>query len=224
MFRENDSLGGKDPYSASKACVEFACLSWYHSFVNRSLLEDNQISLTTARAGNVIGGGDWSENRLIPDCIRSINNQNTLHLRNPKATRPWQHVLDCLNGYLLLAQYKYCTPTQNEFDSFNFGPPESSQRSVRSVVEEVQTYLTNLQFSVAGHETTMHEAGLLQLDINKASNTLAWNNQWDFKRAIKETVDWYIKENQGLSTYDITLEQVDLYLEEETNLDATIES
>ena len=147
-----------------------------------------------------------------------------MHLRNPKATRPWQHVLDCLNGYLLLAQYKYCTPTQNEFDSFNFGPPESSQRSVRSVVEEVQTYLTNLQFSVAGHETTMHEAGLLQLDINKASNTLAWNNQWDFKRAIKETVDWYIKENQGLSTYDITLEQVDLYLEEETNLDATIES
>ena len=120
------------------------------------------------------------------------------------------------------AQYKYCTPFQNEFDSFNFGPPDSSQRSVISVVQEVQKYLKTLQFSDSSHETEMHEANLLQLDINKASNTLAWKNQWDFQRAIKETVDWYIREKQGLSTYDITLKQVDLYLEEATHLSAKI--
>ena len=189
-FSENDGLGGYDPYSASKSCVELACKSWYYTYINKgSTSKFEHLSLSTARAGNVIGGGDWSKNRLIPDCIRATVSNTTVDIRNPSSTRPWQHVLDCLYGYILLAEYKYNVEPFG-FDSFNFGPPDSSNRNVLQVVEEVRKTIPTLQYRIQ-ESNTNQESNFLHLNSSKAQMLLNWHNLYDFEDAVEKTVLWY---------------------------------
>ena len=186
-YRENDTLGGKDIYSASKAAAEIATEAWWHSFKN----ECQNIHIATARGGNVIGGGDWSENRIIPDIIRSIKSKDALTVRNPKSTRPWQHVLECLHGYLSLAEYTYSNG--KELESFNFGPEACNNQSVAKVIEECQNVFKELKYNYATGTKLFSESNLLHLSIEKAKTTLNWSPVLSFKDTIELTCNWYKK-------------------------------
>ena len=209
-FSENDGLGGYDPYSASKSCVELACKSWYYTYINKgSTSKFEHLSLSTARAGNVIGGGDWSKNRLITDCIRAAGNNSIVNIRNPSSTRPWQHVLDCLYGYILLAEYKYNIESF-AFDSFNFGPPQSSNKSVLEVVEEVRKNMPTLQYQIQ-ESNTNQESSLLYLNSGKSQVLLNWSNLYAFEDAVAKTISWYQNAEKSCETYEISQEQVRSY-------------
>jgi CDP-glucose 4,6-dehydratase len=199
-YRETDPLGGHDPYSSSKAAAELAIASWRNSF-----FEDSEIpiGIASARAGNVVGGGDWAEDRIIPDAIRSLLQQEAIPVRNPQATRPWQHVLEPLGGYLLLAQRLYeqlMTPNwrqdkQGLYGAFNFGPSLASNRSVRELVECILQHWPG-NWLDQSDPTAVHEAKLLNLVTDKAFHSLKWQPVWDFERTIKETVIWYDQASQ----------------------------
>ncbi len=199
-YKETDALGGYDMYSSSKACAEILSSSFRRSFLN-----ENGYLLATARAGNVIGGGDWAEDRLIPDCIRSIKNGKKIEIRNPYATRPWQHVLEPLSGYLLLGS-KLLENKQEYASSFNFGPEEESVHSVYDVVNKViQSYKKGEV--VVNRKDNLHEANLLSLNIDKAKEVLGWYPAYNYKKAIEETVNWYKKfyeNNQDMYKYSIS--------------------
>ena len=184
-YRENDRLGGHDPYSASKAGSELVVASYRKSFFN----DQAAPLIATARAGNVIGGGDWSEDRLIPDIVRSVQSQESLVIRSPQATRPWQHVLESLSGYLLLGQ-KLLTSEKSFAEAWNFGPgPEGNQK-----VEKILTLMKNTWLSIQWHpvvEPQTHEALLLQLDNTKAQQKLNWKPVWSFSQGVSETALWY---------------------------------
>ena len=209
-FSENDRLGGYDPYSASKSCVEIACKSWYYTYINKgSTSKFEHLSLSTVRAGNVIGGGDWSKNRLIPDCIRAAGNDTIVNIRNPSSTRPWQHVLDCLYGYILLAEYKYNIDSFT-FDSFNFGPPQSSNKNVLEVVEEVRKNIPTLQYQIQ-ESNTNQESNLLYLNSSKSQVLLNWSNLYAFEDAVAKTISWYQNAEKSCETYEISQEHVRSY-------------
>ena len=184
-YRENDRLGGHDPYSASKAGSELVVASYRKSFFNYP----GAPSLATARAGNVIGGGDWSVDRLIPDIVRSLQSKEPLMVRSPQATRPWQHVLESLSGYLLLGQ-KLLTSQKSFSEAWNFGPgPDGNQK-----VEKILTLMKNTWTAIQWHpvdEPQPHEAMLLQLDSTKARQKLNWKPVWSFSQGISETALWY---------------------------------
>ena len=204
-YKETDSLGGHDPYSASKACAEIATRSWH--FTLGQTEQSNNIRIVTARAGNVIGGGDWCKNRINPDCMRSIYNRKNLLIRNPSSTRPWQHVLDVLYGYICLA-IKYLSSDQ-KFESFNFGP-ESDNKSVLDVVSEIQKY-NRVDYSITD-QPSYAECNLLQLDSNKAYQLLNWKPSLHFKKAIRLTAEWYLPAQPTKNTYELTMKQVANYL------------
>ena len=180
-FTETDPLGGHDVYSASKAAAEVMAASWRRSFGLR---------LATARAGNVIGGGDYGADRLVPDCVRVLSDGKSITLRNPAATRPWQHVLDCLSGYLWLGARLAMADDENLADAFNFGPTPESQRTVRDLVE---TFLQHWpgEWRDESDPTAPHEAPTLSLSIDKAANVLDWQPAWDFGTTVQRTVGWY---------------------------------
>jgi CDP-glucose 4,6-dehydratase len=184
-YRENDRLGGHDPYSASKAAAELVASSYRDAFFHT---HDAPL-LATARAGNVVGGGDWSEDRLIPDLVRAIASQSTLEIRSPQATRPWQHVLESLSGYLMLGQQLLAG--RREFaDAFNFGPDPEGNRSVAEVLTVLHTHWDQLQW----HTTTAeqpHEANLLYLDSSKAKQQLGWRPVWTLEQSLAATANWY---------------------------------
>ena len=184
-YKEQDILGGIDPYGASKSATEIAIKSYINSFFSS---KRNKILITTARAGNVIGGGDWSENRLLPDCIRSWSKGKKVIIRNPKSTRPWQHVLDCLSGYLLLGHKllegnKYCS------GPWNFGPIETDSVAVKNIVQTAKKYFPSL--SVKFGEASLHETETLQLNCNKARNQLNWKPIWGREIMFEKTFEWY---------------------------------
>jgi CDP-glucose 4,6-dehydratase len=184
-YRENDRLGGHDPYSASKSGSELVAASYKSAFFSIEGLP----LLATARAGNVIGGGDWSEDRLIPDLVRAISSQQSLEIRSPNATRPWQHVLESLCGYLLLGQNLLQGDRQFE-GSWNFGPKYTGNRTVREVLDILCNSWGNIQW----HRTNAnqpHEASLLFLDSTKACTQLGWQSVWGFETTLKKTADWY---------------------------------
>lgn len=184
-YRETDRLGGHDPYSASKAGAELVVASYRSAF----FYTDGTPLLATARAGNVIGGGDWSEDRLIPDLVRAIDSQQSLEIRSPNATRPWQHVLESLSGYLLLGQKLVQGDRQFE-GAWNFGPERSGNRSVSEVLRSLQAYWPEMKW----HHTPTpqpHEANLLYLDSAKAHSLLAWQSVWNLDVTLKKTADWY---------------------------------
>ncbi len=189
-YRENDKLGGYDPYSASKAAAEILIDSWRNSFCQKENLFRTKIA--TARAGNVIGGGDWSQYRLIPDAIKSIMAKEPIKLRNPNATRPWQHVLEPLNGYLKLARKLYLSNNNDMHleSSFNFGPEDESCKQVSEVIQILISKWEG-QMHLEGNLKKQHEAGLLKLDISKAKNTLQWKPKWNFETTIDKTLTWY---------------------------------
>lgn len=194
-YRESDQLGGHDPYSTSKACVELVVQSYYKSFFSAFKTTEHKIALATARAGNVIGGGDWSANRLIPDIVRAFQKNNTVLVRNPDAVRPWQHVLDALAGYLALAK-KLSEENENPFwqAAWNFGPDTDDNIAVREIVKWAEEYWGDGNYEFASPEKEeLHEAGLLRLDSSKATEHLAWKPVWHAKQAISMTLDWYKK-------------------------------
>jgi CDP-glucose 4,6-dehydratase len=186
-YREDDPLGGHDPYSASKAATELVVQSWKKSFFD----PENRIQVATARAGNIIGGGDWSVDRLIPDCIRAIQTGGRLTIRSPGAIRPWQHVADVINGYLLLAE-KMADKGRPIPDAFNFGPPGNELVSVADVVELVNDHSQQkLDYIFTEDPDALHEAGLLVLDSSQARGLLGWTSGYNIAEAIKATLEWY---------------------------------
>ena len=186
-YRENDPLGGADPYSASKAASEIAVATWRQSF-----FRNHPVRIASARAGNVIGGGDWAEDRIVPDCARAWIANRPLRIRNPRATRPWQHVLEPLSGYLWLAAQLARQPTAGSplESAFNFGPTSESNRSVQDLVEEARKFVPG-EWIDGSDPQAPHEATLLHLSIDKAHALLGWRPVWSFTDAVRETLRWY---------------------------------
>ena len=184
-YKEDEPMGGYDMYSSSKGCVEIMSSSYRRSF----LQEEGTYAMATARAGNVIGGGDWALDRLIPDCVRSINEGKKIEIRNPVAVRPWQHVLEPLSGYLLLGE-KLLVEGKKYAEGFNFGPEEDS---VLKVVDVAQKVTANYgKGEVVVHKTdNLHEANLLMLNVEKAEKVLGWTPTYTANQAIEKTVEWY---------------------------------
>ncbi len=189
-YRENDRLGGYDPYSASKATAELIISSYQNSFFNKKDYLKHQKSIATARAGNVIGGGDWAKDRIIPDIVRALLQNKNIEVRNPYAVRPWQHVIEPLSGYLLLGQKLSHHPVKFA-EVWNFGPLQDDTFTVESLVREAITIWGQGNFEKPNLENQPHEAGLLKLDINKAMNELGWKPKWNALRAIRETINFY---------------------------------
>ena len=202
-YREDEPMGGYDMYSSSKGCVEILSSSY-----RRSFLQDGY-AMATARAGNVIGGGDWAADRLIPDCVRSIEAGQEIEIRNPAATRPWQHVLEPLSGYLLLGHLLY-TQGKQYAEGFNLGPNPDSVLTVSEVAEMVVKEYGKGSVKVHKRDD-LHEANLLMLDISKAARVLGWTPTYTAQQAIAETVAWYKRFYQGEAMRAFTLQQIEKY-------------
>jgi CDP-glucose 4,6-dehydratase len=189
-YRETDNLGGRDPYSASKACVELLSVAYRHSyFAHPSAEHVRKTVLSTARAGNVIGGGDWAQNRLIPDCVRALAKGEKIRIRNPDSIRPWQHVLEPLSGYLLVAQRTFDEPT-SPGEAWNFGPGDRGTISVENIVQHVIAEWGRGEYCI-DQDSALHEAKMLTLDISKARHQLGWTPRWGIDEAVRRTVEVY---------------------------------
>jgi CDP-glucose 4,6-dehydratase len=204
-YRENDKMGGHDPYSSSKGAAELIFSSYFRSFFN----DRDNFGAASVRAGNVIGGGDWSENRIIPDCIKAISNNKNILIRNPIATRPWQHVLEPLSGYLLLAVKLYDEPKKFS-GSWNFGPTSKEVKTVFEVANLMVEHLGMGKVEITSTNTN-HEANLLQLNCDKANQLLNWESKWNFQETIFYTADWYNKYLKGENVNVITKNQLNKY-------------
>ncbi len=190
-YRENDSMGGYDPYSASKGCAELVTSSYRNSFFNLETYgKTHNILLASARAGNVIGGGDWSEDRLVPDIVMAASKKEKVIIRNPNATRPWQHVLEPLNGYLLLGQ-KLLEGKKEFAEGWNFGPNDEGNIKVIDVLESMKKHWDKIEYEVHQDTNQPHEANLLKLDCSKAHAKLGWKPKWNAEIAFEKTVEWY---------------------------------
>ena len=220
-FKESDPLGGHDPYSASKAAAEIVIASYRDSFFAHGA----QVALASARAGNVIGGGDWAEDRIVPDSIRALSAGRPVPVRNPGFTRPWQHVLEPLGGYLLLGarleearQKKSAEEIARYAQAFNFGPEPDANRSVRDLVEEILRHWPGAWEQIH-QEKHLKEAPLLSLAIDKARETLGWRPRWDFPETVRQTVSWYrayfarAEKSSPSSMIDFTQKQISAYCE-----------
>ena len=202
-YREIDQLGGRDPYSASKAAAEVVFSSYVRSFFDQNPL----MGAASARAGNVIGGGDWALDRIVPDCIRAISVGKSISLRNPGATRPWQHVMEPLTGYLVLAARLYEEP-KRWGGAWNFGPSTQEVRTVKEVAEIIVNHIGRGWVEVAGQTAQVHEAQLLQLNCDKAHQLLGWSPRWDVDKTLEATALWYKEVMNGGGAEAITRAQV----------------
>ena len=208
-YRENDPLGGHDPYSASKAAAEIAIASWRASFCGTALHQTPHLRIATARAGNVIGGGDWATDRIVPDAIRSLARGEPIPVRNPAATRPWQHVLEPLGGYLRLAE-ALISESDSPCEAFNFGPPLASNCTVGELVETVLKHWPG-EWIDQSDPNAPHEANLLHLQIDKAHHQLDWQPRWDYATTIERTVNWYRAQHNGASALACCLADMNSY-------------
>ena len=212
-YRENDELGGLDPYSASKASVELLVASWIHSYCQAP----NNMRLATVRAGNVIGGGDFAEDRIITDLVSSISQKSGISLRHPNAVRPWQHVLDPINGYVKLAEKLHTAVNLNDYQtSFNFGPEPSS---FRTVSELVRNFISNLPSDIykpqiSESQSIYKETQFLSLDSAKSRMLLDWRPKWDFETSVRKTAQWYNAYIKGEDLFKHTLKDVHSHLNE----------
>ena len=209
-YRETDRLGGKDPYSASKGMAELAIYSYVHSFFND---KDSNVRIGVTRAGNVIGGGDWAVDRIVPDCMRSWANKAPINIRSPYATRPWQHVLEPLSGYLLLG-IELSNSIKLHGEAYNFGPITNQNYSVSELINEMKKYWNNAKWiDVSEGLNHLHEAGLLKLNCDKALFDLNWTPTLQFDETVKSTVEWYkyFYQNQEHSMFDFTTSQIENY-------------
>lgn len=210
-YRETDELGGRDPYSASKAAAELVFSSHFESF----LANRESFGAATVRAGNVIGGGDWAEDRIIPDCIRSLSNSLPIVLRFPNATRPWQHVLEPLSGYIQMADFLLRSPAKFN-GAWNFGPAESDQYSVLDVAKKTVGVWGSGEIKVDQAPPQMHEAGLLHLNCEKANSEMNWFPKWNFEQTLTNTVSWYRRAHDGSQIRELSESQIKKYMEKST--------
>lgn len=209
-YRENDALGGKDPYSASKAGAELAIKTFFHSYFK---MPDSNVHLVVCRAGNVIGGGDWAAHRLVPDCFRQWGAGQTVDIREPNATRPWQHVMDAICGYLHVGQQLAVRPELNG-EAYNFGPNTERNYSVRDVLTVLQRHWKFADGEVPVRyveNTSRYEAGLLKLNCDKASFDLKWHAQLNLEQTARMTAEWYYTyyREQGADLFAFTQRQLD---------------
>jgi CDP-glucose 4,6-dehydratase len=190
-YRENDVMGGHDPYSASKGCAELVAASYRNAFFNpKDFGSKHNVLLASCRAGNVIGGGDWADDRLIPDIMRAVSRNEKVEIRNPGATRPWQHVLEPLSGYLQIGQ-KLAEKDVAFAEGWNFGPDDNGSITVREVVENIKCFWSKIDYKLGNCPNAIHEANLLKLDCSKAHSKLKWQAVWDSEMTFRKTVEWY---------------------------------
>lgn len=207
-YRENDELGGEDPYSASKAAAENAIRSYTKSFYQNN----SNVRIASARAGNVIGGGDWSKDRIIVDCVKAWSMNKSVELRNPYSTRPWQHVLEPLSGYLQLA-YKMYYNKELHGESFNFGPLNHESKSVLDLVIEMSNHWKKVKWKIIKNEDEFKESNLLKLDCEKSIKTLDWSSVLNFNETVKYTSNWYSKfYSNDNRKHDLTNNQIKKFM------------
>jgi CDP-glucose 4,6-dehydratase len=210
-YRETDSLGGYDPYSASKACAEIVIHSYMQSYFSTGRYEYHQKAIASARAGNVIGGGDWSKDRIIPDIVKALNEGKPVIVRNPTAVRPWQHVLEPLGGYLLLGAKLLSDPVRYT-GAWNFGPLAEDNKQVEELVQTALQIWGSGTYEKPELVNQPHEAGLLKLDISKACTQLDWMPRYNSSIAIRNTILWYKKyADDKREIRDYTIQQISSY-------------
>lgn len=210
-YRENEPMGGYDPYSSSKGAAEIAIASWRRSFFNPEQYAQHGKSIASVRAGNVIGGGDWALDRIIPDCIKALEVGNPIEIRSPKAIRPWQHVLEPLSGYMLLAEKMWDEPTKY-CEGWNFGPRAESISTVWDVASKVIENYGSGELRDLSDPKALHEAKLLMLDISKAKFMLGWEPRLNIDETVALTVDWY-KRYQQKTVVEVCVKQIKRYLQ-----------
>jgi CDP-glucose 4,6-dehydratase len=212
-YRENEPMGGYDPYSSSKGCSELVTSAYRESFFNSKSYPDHGVAIASARAGNVVGGGDWADDRLIPDFFRSVERGEKLMIRNPLAVRPWQHVLEPLTGYLMLAEALFQNgPAYN--GAWNFGPGDDDARNVEWIAREIcSTWGDEASYEI-DRGNHPHEACYLKLDCSKAKACLGWSPKWDIVHTIRSIVEWNKARLSGKNAREITELQINEYLEQ----------
>jgi len=209
-YRENEAMGGYDPYSSSKGCAELVTAAYRNSYFHPGKYSEHGIALASGRAGNVIGGGDWAEDRLIPDIMRAIMEGRPVNIRNPQAIRPWQHVLEPLFGYLILAQKLY-EEGATFAEGWNFGPNDEDAKPVQWIAEK----LTQIWGEDASWERDSgehpHEAHYLKLDCSKAKDRLGWHPRWGLEQALSAIIEWHRAHREGRDMHELTLRQIEAY-------------
>ena len=210
-YSEDEPMGGFDPYSNSKGCAELVSSAYRNSFFNIEKYKEHGVAFATARAGNVIGGGDWAEDRLIPDFMRAIEAKQKVFIRNPHAIRPWQHVLEPLQGYLMLCQKLYENgPSYSQ--SFNFGPNEKDAKNVESVARDlVETWGEGASYEVSANDSSLHEAHFLKLDCSKARKELRWQPKLDIHAALEKICTWHKAHLNGEDMHRYSLNDIKMY-------------
>ncbi len=212
-YRENDPMGGSDPYSSSKGCAELITAAFRHSFFNGASGSRHNAAIATARAGNVLGGGDWSEDRLVPDLLRAIAARRPLEVRHPNATRPWQHVLESLSGYLRLAEKLHENGAMFS-SAWNFGPSDDESRSVSWLVDRfIRKWGDGASWKI-GAEPSVHEATYLRLDSSRSRALLGWRPRLDIEHALQWVIDWHRAHASGQDMRAFTLKQISMYSRE----------
>jgi CDP-glucose 4,6-dehydratase len=209
-YRENEAMGGYDPYSNSKACAELITAAYRSSYFNAARYHEHGVALASGRAGNVIGGGDWAKDRLIPDMLRAIDKQQAVQIRNPASIRPWQHVLEPLSGYLSLAEHLYLHGSAFA-EGFNFGPHDADAKPVEWIVERLcQEWGEGASWALDG-QPQPHEATYLKLDCSKARTRLGWQPRWNLGQTLEKIVEWHQAKDQGLDMRAVTVQQINSY-------------
>ena len=207
-YRENEAMGGYDPYSASKGCTELVTSAYRNSYFNTARHAEHGMALGSGRAGNVIGGGDWAVDRLVPDLLGAFERKEVAIIRNPGAIRPWQHVLEPLSGYLVLAQRLYEDGPQFA-EGWNFGPADSDAQPVSWIAERMaQCWADSAQFRIEANAAAPHEANYLKLDCSKARTQLSWTPRWPLARALDEVVDWHREFLAGSDMRQVCIDQI----------------
>ena len=209
-YKEGDPFGGYDPYSSSKGACEIAIQSWRRSYFNPDQFDKHGKSIASVRAGNVIGGGDWSLDRIIPDCIRALEADKPIEIRSPKSVRPWEHVLEPLSGYMLLAQKMWEKPTEY-CEGWNFGPEADSVSTVWDVAAELVKNFGKGELKDSSDPNAVHEAKLLLLDITKARTRLGWNPRLNMQQCLGLVADWY-KRYKNEKVYELCVEEIEKFL------------
>lgn len=209
-YKENDRLGGFDPYSSSKAGAEIAIASYQKAFFNPENINEHNKAIASARGGNVIGGGDWADNRIIPDLVRALEKNEALNVRNPQSIRPWQHVLELLFGYLLLGMKLYLDPVTYQ-GAYNFGPEKGDEMTVEELVKTAINVWGSGVFEHRPDEEKLHEAGILRLEIDKSKEILDWHPNWRSDKAVEMTMNWYKSVSDGRDALECCKEQIEAY-------------